>query len=45
MDIKSEIVAQFGPVAGEHGIHLAPLSDDPALLDSGLDLLFASQSQ
>jgi hypothetical protein len=44
MDIKSEIIAQFSPVAEEHGIHIAPLTDNLALLDSGLDLIFASQS-
>jgi len=39
MDIRSEIVDQFTQVAQEQGIPLAPLTDDLALLDSGLDSL------
>jgi len=39
MDARSEIVAQFQQVAREHDKHLAPLTDDLALLDSGLDSL------
>ncbi len=39
MDIKSEVIAQFKRVAQEHGKSLAPISDDLALLDSGLDSL------
>ena len=39
MDIKSEIIAQFSEVAEEHGIELAPLTDDLALLNTGLDSL------
>jgi hypothetical protein len=39
MDIKSEIVAQFKQVAQEQDKRLAPLTDDLALLDSGLDSL------
>jgi acyl carrier protein len=39
MDIKSEIVAQFKQVAHEQDKRLAPLTDDLALLDSGLDSL------
>jgi acyl carrier protein len=39
MDIKSELIAQFKQVAEEHDKRLAPLNDDLALLDSGLDSL------
>jgi acyl carrier protein len=39
MDVKSEIIAQFSQVAEEHDKRLAPLTDDLALLDSGLDSL------
>jgi hypothetical protein len=39
MDVKSEIIAQFSQVAEEHDKHLAPLTDNLALLDSGLDSL------
>lgn len=39
MDIKSEIIAQFNQVAQEQDKRLAPLTDDLALLDSGLDSL------
>jgi hypothetical protein len=39
MDTKSEIVAQFKQVAREHDKRLAALTDDLALLDSGLDSL------
>lgn len=39
MDIKSEIIVQFKQVAQEHDKRLAPLNDDLALLDSGLDSL------
>jgi hypothetical protein len=39
MDIKSEVVAQFKQVALEHDKRLAPLNDDLALLNSGLDSL------
>lgn len=39
MDIRSEITTQFTQVAHEQGLHLAPLTDDLALLDSGLDSL------
>ncbi len=38
-NVRSEITTQFKQVALEHGIHLAPLTDDLALLDSGLDSL------
>jgi acyl carrier protein len=38
-DMKSEITAQFKQVAQEHDKRLAPLTDDLALLDSGLDSL------
>jgi hypothetical protein len=39
MNVRSEIVTQFTQVAQEQGIPLAPLTDDLALLDSGLDSL------
>jgi acyl carrier protein len=39
MNVRSEIINQFTQVAQEQGITLAPLTDDLALLDSGLDSL------
>jgi acyl carrier protein len=39
MNVKSEVIAQFRQVAQEQGRRLAPLTDDLALLDSGLDSL------
>ena len=39
MSIKLTIMDQMAQVAREHGKHLAPLSDDLVLLDSGLDSL------
>lgn len=39
MSIRSEVLAQVKQVAQEQGKQLAPLSDDLALLDSGLDSL------
>jgi hypothetical protein len=39
MNVRSEIINQFTQVAQEQGIMLAPLTDDLALLDSGLDSL------
>jgi len=39
MDVKSEVVAQFRQVAEENNMRLAPLTDDLALFDSGLDSL------
>jgi acyl carrier protein len=39
MDIKAEIVAQFKQVAKEQDKRLAPLTEELALLDSGLDSL------
>lgn len=39
MTTKSTIVEQMTQVAREHGKTLAPLRDDLALLDSGLDSL------
>jgi len=39
MDIKAEITAQFKQVAKEQDKRLAPLTDNLALLDSGLDSL------
>jgi acyl carrier protein len=39
MSIKLTIMEQMAQVAREHGRNLAPLRDDLALLDSGLDSL------
>lgn len=39
MNARSEIIAQFRQVAQEHDKRLQPLTDDLALLDSGLDSL------
>lgn len=39
MSIKLTIVEQMKEIAREHGKRLAPLTDDLALLDSGLDSL------
>jgi len=39
MDIRTEVIAQFERVAHEHYKQLAPLTDNLALLDSGLDSL------
>jgi len=39
VDTRSEVVAQFRQVAQEQDKQLAPLSDNLALLDSGLDSL------
>jgi acyl carrier protein len=39
MDVKEEVVAQFKQVASEHGVQLAPLTDELALFDCGLDSL------
>jgi len=39
MDVKTEVIAQFNRVAEEQDKQLAPLTDDLALLDSGLDSL------
>jgi acyl carrier protein len=39
MDVRSEITTQFQQTAREYDKHLAPLNDDLALLDSGLDSL------
>jgi len=39
MSIKLTIMDQMAQVAREHGKTLVPLSDDLALLDSGLDSL------
>jgi hypothetical protein len=39
METRTEIAAQFQQVAREHDKQLAPLTDDLALLDSGLDSL------
>jgi acyl carrier protein len=37
MSIRSSVLTQVNQVAKEQGKRLAPLSDDLALLDSGLD--------
>lgn len=39
MSIRSEVIAQFQKVAKEQDKRLAPLADDLAFLDSGLDSL------
>jgi len=39
VDTRSEVVTQFRQVAQEQDKQLAPLTDDLALLDSGLDSL------
>ena len=39
MDVRSEILAQVQQVGQEQDMRLAPLTDDLALLDSGLDSL------
>jgi len=39
MDVRSEVIAQFNRVAEEQDKQLAPLTDNLALLDSGLDSL------
>jgi hypothetical protein len=39
MNVKSEVEAQFREVAQQQEIRLAPLTDDLALFDSGLDSL------
>ena len=39
MSVRSTVLSQFNHVAAEQDKKLAPLSDDLALLDSGLDSL------
>jgi acyl carrier protein len=39
MSVRLTIMDQMAQVAHEHGKNLAPLNDDLALLDSGLDSL------
>jgi hypothetical protein len=39
MDARSEVIAQFRQVAQEHNMSLAPLTDELALFESGLDSL------
>jgi hypothetical protein len=39
MSVRSEVISQFKLVADEQGKRLAPLTDDLALLESGLDSL------
>lgn len=38
-NVKSEVIAQFTQVAREQDMRLAPLTDELALFDSGLDSL------
>jgi hypothetical protein len=39
MSVRSEITTQFEQVAQDHNLRLAPLTDDLALFNSGLDSL------
>lgn len=39
MEVRTEVIAQFKQVAREQDKELAPLTDDLALIDSGLDSL------
>jgi acyl carrier protein len=39
MKVRSQVIAQFAQVAREQNKPLAPLTDDLALYDSGLDSL------
>jgi acyl carrier protein len=39
MDVRAVIIEQFNQVAQEQDRRIAPLADDLALLDSGLDSL------
>ena len=39
MDVKAEVIVQFKRVAEEQGMQLAPLTDELALFDIGLDSL------
>ena len=39
MSVRSEVMAQFSLVAEEQNRKMAPLADDLALLESGLDSL------
>ncbi len=39
MDVRSEVIAQFNQVALENEKQLAPLENNTALLESGLDSL------
>jgi hypothetical protein len=39
MDVRTQVVAQFIQVAAEQGMQLAPLTDELALFESGLDSL------
>ncbi|MGA3127321.1 MAG: hypothetical protein ABSD13_11445 [Candidatus Korobacteraceae bacterium] len=39
MSVRSVVIRQFELVAKQQNIGLAPLADDPFLLDSGLDSL------
>ena len=39
VSVRSEVLAQVHQIAKEQDKHLAPLADDLALLDSGLDSL------
>ena len=37
MNVREEVIAQFMQTAQDHGRQLAPLHDELALLESGLD--------
>src|ERR1035438_5273120 len=39
MNVREEVIAHFTQVAHEHGRQLAPLTDDLALANAGLDSL------
>lgn len=39
MDVREQVVTHFTQVAQEHGRQLAPLTDDLALVNTGLDSL------
>ena len=39
VSVRSDVLAEFARVAGQHQKTLAPLTDDLVLLDSGLDSL------
>ena len=39
MSVRSEVISQFKQVAEEQDKRLAPLADDLALMDTGLDSL------
>jgi len=39
MSIRATVILQIQQIAEQHGLKLAPLTDDLALVDSGLDSL------